>query len=116
MDLLDALRQGDIVALAGRPAAFRRAASERTLFGRPFPMPIGPAALARAAGVPLLPVFVFRRAAAATAAPSVPPIHVAHTANRHADLEQALQSLAAELEWAIPHRPHQWFCFRKLWG
>lgn len=115
MDLLDALREGDIVALQGdRPRSGGRA-SERTLFGRPFAMPIGPAVLARAAGAPLLPVFVFRDGRRRYRCAIRPPVHVAHTANRHADVEQALQSLAAELEWAIAQRPYQWFCFRKLW-
>ncbi len=60
MDLLAALRQGDVVALQGdRPRSGGRTA-ERSLFGRPFHLPIGPAALARAAGVPLVPVFIFR--------------------------------------------------------
>ena len=60
MEMLDALRHGEVVALQGdRPRSGGRAAEMR-LFGRPFPLPIGPAALARAAGVPIVPVFVFR--------------------------------------------------------
>jgi lauroyl/myristoyl acyltransferase len=44
-----------------------------------------------------------------------PPIHVAHTADRDADLADAVRRLAAEIEWAIRERPYQWFCFRNLW-
>ena len=29
--------------------------------------------------------------------------------------EAALQKIADEVEWAIRHEPHQWFCFRQLW-
>jgi predicted nucleic acid-binding protein len=28
---------------------------------------------------------------------------------------RAMQRFADELRWAITHRPHQWFCFRKVW-
>ena len=115
MDLLDALREGEIVALQGdRPRVGGRV-EELKLFGRPFPKPIGPAVLARAAGAPLLPVFVFRDGRRRYRCSIRPPVHVPHTADRNADVEQALQSLATELEWAISQRPYQWFCFRKLW-
>jgi KDO2-lipid IV(A) lauroyltransferase len=115
MLLLDALRRGEIVALQGdRPRAGGKSATV-TLFGRPFPLPLGPAALARAAGVPLVPVFVFRGGRRRFSCQIRPPIRVAATADRDADLRQCLQSLAAELERAITHRPYQWFCFRRLW-
>jgi lauroyl/myristoyl acyltransferase len=116
VDLLDALRQGEIVALQGdRPRNGGRTA-EISLFGRPFPVPVGPLALARAAGVPVLPVFVFREGRLRYRSSLRPPIRVANTGCRRTDLEEAQQRFAAELEWAISHRPHQWFCFRKLWG
>jgi KDO2-lipid IV(A) lauroyltransferase len=116
VDLLDALRRGEIVALQGdRPRAGGRTA-EISLFGRPFPVPVGPVALARAAGVAILPVFVFREGRLRYRCSLRPPIRVASTGDRHADMEQALHRFASELEWAISHRPHQWFCLRKLWG
>jgi KDO2-lipid IV(A) lauroyltransferase len=104
------------VALQGdRPRSGGRTA-EIALFSRPFRLPVGPAALARAAGVPILPVFVFREGRKRYRCSLRPPIRVASTVDRQADMEQALRSFATELEWAIAHRPHQWFCFRKLWG
>ena len=116
MELLDALRQGEIVALQGdRPRAGGRTA-QVSLFGRSFGIPVGPAALARAAGVPLLPVFVFREGRLRYRCSIRQPIEVPHTADRYADVTQAAQRFAAELEAAIAHRPYQWFCFRKLWG
>jgi lauroyl/myristoyl acyltransferase len=116
VELLDALRRGEIVALQGdRPRNGGRT-SEISLFGRPFPVPVGPLALARAAGVPVLPVFVFRDGRLRYRSALRPPIRVANTDCRQADLEEAQQRFAVELEWAISQRPHQWFCFRKLWG
>lgn len=115
VELLDALRQGEIVALQGdRPRARGRTA-ETSLFGRPFPLPIGPAALARAAGVPLVPAFVFRERRLTYRCVIRPAIHVAHSADRRRDLEEALERFAAELAAAIRRDPHQWFCFRALW-
>jgi lauroyl/myristoyl acyltransferase len=113
--LLDALRAGDIVALQGdRPRAGGRTL-EAPLFGRPFPFPIGPPALARAAAVPLVPVFVFREGRLRYRVRVCRPIEVPATADREADLRAALGRFAGDLEAAIRERPHQWFCFRKVW-
>jgi KDO2-lipid IV(A) lauroyltransferase len=115
LELAQALRRGDVVALQGdRPRAGGRSVTV-SLFGRPMPLPVGPAALARAAQVPLLPVFNFREGRCRLRAVVRPPIHVAHTADRDADLADAVRRLAAEIEWAIRERPYQWFCFRNLW-
>jgi KDO2-lipid IV(A) lauroyltransferase len=115
MILLDVLRDGDIVALQGdRPRSGGRAA-EVTLFGRPFPLPIGPAVLARATGAPIVPVFVFREGRLRYRSFIRPAIEVRSTADRQADVEEAMRRFTAELEWAIRREPHQWFCFRKVW-
>ena len=116
VDLLDALRRGEIVALQGdRPRNGGRTA-DISLFGRPYQVPVGPLALARAAGVPILPVFVFREGRKRYRCSLRAPIRIASNGSRQAEIDQALQRLATELQWAISHRPHQWFCLRKLWG
>lgn len=113
--MLDALRRGEVVALQGdRPRAGGRAAPV-PLFGRPFPLPVGPAALARAAGVPIVPVFVFREGRRHYRCVLRPPIRVVQTGDRQRDLQEALERFAADLEAAIRREPHQWFCFRKVW-
>jgi len=115
VDLLDALRRGEIVALQGdRPRAGGRTA-EVSLFGRSFHLPVGPAALARAAGVPLVPVFVAREGRLRYRCWLQRPIHVARSADRRRDVGEALARFAADLEAAIRRDPHQWFCFRALW-
>ena len=116
MELAEALRRGELVALQGdRPRAGGRTVTAQ-IFGQPMPLPIGPAALARASDVPMLPVFSFREGTRAGRVVVRPPIVVARSANREADLATAVHQLAREIEWAIRERPHQWFCFRKLWG
>lgn len=115
MALLEALRNGEIVAVQGdRPRAGAKSI-DATLFGMPFPLPSGPAALARTAGVPLLPAFVFREGRRRYRLVFRPPIVAPRTADRAADLAVAMRQVAAEVEWAIRREPHQWFCFRRLW-
>jgi lauroyl/myristoyl acyltransferase len=59
-ELLDALQRGEMVALpVDRPRRAGRV-SRQKLFGKEFDLPIGPVVLARAAGVPILPVFTLR--------------------------------------------------------
>ncbi|MFN7979038.1 MAG: lysophospholipid acyltransferase family protein [Vicinamibacterales bacterium] len=115
LTLVDALRRGEIVALQGdRPRATGRAMTV-PLFGQAMPLPIGPAVLARAAGVPLVPVFAVLEADYTVHTVIRPPITVARTTDRDADLTVALTALATEIETAIRRAPHQWYCFRQLW-
>jgi KDO2-lipid IV(A) lauroyltransferase len=101
--------QGDRPRLGGRTHT-------APLFGRALSLPVGPPALARATGAALLPVFSFREGRDVYRVIVRPPIPVARTADREADVGQAVDRLAAEIEWAIRRAPHQWFCFRRLWS
>jgi lauroyl/myristoyl acyltransferase len=78
-------------------------------------LPVGPAAIARAAGVPMVPVFIFREGRHRSKVFIRAPISVPSTDDRTADFAGSLQRIADEVEWAIRHEPHQWFCFRELW-
>lgn len=115
VQLLDVLGQGDVVALQGdRPRKGGRTIQVR-LFDKPYEVPVGPLALARAAEVPLVPVFVLREGRFRYRAAFREPIHVSRSGNRDVDMREAAQRFVAELEWAIRECPHQWFCFRNLW-
>jgi lauroyl/myristoyl acyltransferase len=113
--LLEALRRGEIVALQGDRPRVGGKVSTRRLFGRPYPLPVGPAALARAAGVPIVPVFVARVGRRHYHCTLRPPIEVASSDDRGQDVESALERFAGELQQAISEHPFQWFCFRRLW-
>ena len=116
LELARALRDGDVVALqSDRPRAGGRTVTA-SLFGRPMPLPIGPAALARAADVPILPIFNFRDGRFRVRVVARAPIRVSRTSDCEADVTGAMHRLATEIEWAIRQRPHQWFCFRQLWS
>lgn len=116
LELVEALRRGEIVALQGdRPRASGRNVTVE-MFGQPMPLPVGPATLARAAEVPLVPVFCFLDRDYTLRAVVRPPIDVARGDDRDRDVEAAVTRIGAEIAWAIRQQPHQWFCFRQLWG
>jgi lauroyl/myristoyl acyltransferase len=115
MIFLDALRRREIVAMQGdRPRAGSRTV-KATLFGMPIELPSGPAALARTAEAPMLPVFAIRAGRRRCRVVFSPPIYVPRTADRNADLTWAMGQVAAEVERAIRSAPHQWFVFKELW-
>lgn len=114
--LMAALRRGEIVALQGDRPRTRGRAISTEFFRHRLGLPAGPAALARAAEVPLLPVFVFREGRLRVRVVFREPIHVRKSTDRAEDLREAVRSIAAEVEWAVSERPFQWFCFRDLWG
>ena len=113
--LLEALRRGELVAMqADRPRAGSRTVVA-SLFGRPVKLPAGPVALARSAGVPVVPVFAIRQGRRRYRVVFRPPIGVPTTADRGADLASAVQAIALEIEHAVRRAPHQWFVFREIW-
>jgi KDO2-lipid IV(A) lauroyltransferase len=113
--LAEALDRGEVVAIQGdRPRAGGRTVTT-SLFGRPFDVPAGPAALARTANVPLLPVFAIRVGRRRFRLVFGAPIAVARTRDRDADFAAAATAMTAAIEAAIRRAPHQWFVFRRLW-
>jgi lauroyl/myristoyl acyltransferase len=95
---------------------------EVEMFGRPTPLPHGVAALARAADVPLMPVFVVRLDRLRYRVIVRPPSRIARTADRDEDIADATQALAAatqaladEIAWAFTRFPHSWFCWWPRW-
>jgi KDO2-lipid IV(A) lauroyltransferase len=113
--LLAGLRRGEVVALQGdRPRQGGRTIGVE-LFGRPYDLPLGPLALARSAGVPLLPVFALRAGRRRSTMVFRPPILIASDRDRDQALAAAARRLAADLEAVLARAPDQWFCFRRVW-
>ncbi|HEY3358505.1 MAG TPA: lysophospholipid acyltransferase family protein [Polyangia bacterium] len=75
----------------------------------------GPAALARAAGVPLVPTFLTMRAPATVEVHVEEPIEVPRTSRRAADLALATRRAAAAFERHAQRVPEQWFNFYDFW-
>lgn len=113
--LLLALRDGDMVALQGDRPARQGRTIETRFFGRPFHVPVGPAAMTRAAGVAMLPVFNYRAGRLRSTLLFRPLIRVEKTSDRDHDLQRVVDHIMAEVEQAILRNPYQWFCFTELW-
>jgi len=114
LELYRALRDGEIVALQGDRPRQGGHVVRVPFLGSEVSLPPGPAQLARLAGAPLLPVFTFRDGFGRYQVNLREPIQVARTRDRLADVREATERLAAEIEWAIRERPTQWFCFRDV--
>jgi KDO2-lipid IV(A) lauroyltransferase len=109
------LQEGDIVALqADRPRAGGSTVTT-SLFARPFQLPRGLLALARAADVPIVPAFTMRTGRRSYDVCIAAPITVSREGSRKDSDARAAAALAQAIESAIRSHPHQWFCFRTLW-
>lgn len=113
--LLGALRRGDVVTLAADRAKAGMVTLPATCFGHPVQMPAGPAALARAADVLVVPTFVYRTGRRRYRVVAKRPFRVPHTDDRAHDLQSTVDRLARDVEDAIRRDPYQWKRWEPLW-
>jgi KDO2-lipid IV(A) lauroyltransferase len=113
LELRAALQRGELVALQGDRPRGRSRSVEAMLFGRPYRLPAGPAALARASGAPLLPVFCFRERHYLYRIVCRPLVRV--VGDGRAAIDEATRAVGREVEWAIGERPDQWFPLGPVW-
>jgi lauroyl/myristoyl acyltransferase len=111
LDLLAALRRGDVVAMQGDRALGTRGDVRVPFFGRPAPFPIGPFVLARAAAVPIVAAFCVLGADDRYTLRVCEPRTV-----KSGDEEDALRAWVAHLEDVVRHRPTHWFNFFDIWN
>ena len=110
VELLAALRRGEVVALQGDRALGTRGDVPLPFFGRPAPFPLGPFVLARAAAVPVLPAFcVLDRSYCYTVLVAAPI-----TVERGRE-EEAAHTWVRVLEDVVRAHPTQWFNFFDVW-
>jgi lauroyl/myristoyl acyltransferase len=110
VELLAALRRGEVVALQGDRALGDRSDVEIPFFGHPARFPLGPFLLARAAGVPVVPAFCMLGPGYRYHVRIAPPIE----ARRGAE-EVAAGTWVALLESVVREHPTQWFNFFDVW-
>ena len=115
LDLLSALRDGEVIAIQGDRVTEGIASVETTLFGRRTRIPSGPFALAMVARAPIFPLFVIRRGRRAYRLLTCPPIEVVRTSNRHDDIARAVEQWSRALETTLREAWHQWFAFEPFY-
>jgi lauroyl/myristoyl acyltransferase len=110
VQLLMALRRGDIVAVQMDRATGHRSDVAVPFFGTPAVFPLGPFLLARAAQVPVLPCFCLMRPDARYEiwVDQAIPVTPGHE-------EVALHHMVRVLERYIAMAPNQWYNFYDVW-
>jgi lauroyl/myristoyl acyltransferase len=111
VQLIAALRRGDVVALQGDRALGTRGDVLIPFFGRPAPFPRGPFLLARAVGVPVVPAFCLLEESGQYAVVVAEPMVVARDRE-----EDAARAWVALLEDVVRRHPTQWFNFFDIWN
>jgi KDO2-lipid IV(A) lauroyltransferase len=115
LPVLKALRQGRAVALQGdRDFNDRGRAVE--FLGAPAPFPLGPFALARSTGAPLLPAFIAYTPDHGFLLHIEEPIEVEAGADREHDIARAQERWVRILERAVRRWPTQWYTFYEPWA
>ncbi len=111
LELIAALRRGEVVAVQGDRALGTRGDVPIPFFGEPAPFPLGPFMLARAVGVPLVPAFCLLDAERRYAVKVREPLSVARGGE-----EDAARAWVAILESIVREHPTQWFNFFDIWS
>ncbi len=112
IDLLHAIRDGELVAIQGDRVTPGIAALPATLFGKPARVPAGPFALAMAARVPVFPLFIIRTGRRRYRLLTCEPIKVERRSrHRDDDLQAAVNEWSRKLEEVIRTGWYQWFAF-----
>jgi lauroyl/myristoyl acyltransferase len=112
LELVSALRRGEVVALQGDRALGSRGDALIPFFGRPAPFPLGPFLLARAIGAPLVPAFCLLGADRRYTVKVAEPIAMA----RGGDPLEGARAWVATLEDVVRAHPTQWFNFFDVWS
>ena len=114
-DLLNAVRQGEIVSIQGDRPMGNVAQTEATLFGKTIRVPNGPFTLARAAEAPIFPLFVARAAHRTYTVIARHPIHVQRTRDgRRDEIAAAVAEWCHTLEHVLVRYWAQWFAFEAV--
>jgi len=110
LDLLNTLRQGEIVSIQGDRVIEGVASARGQLFGRPVQIPSGPFSLAQVAQVPIFPLFIVRAGHYRYQIITRQPIVVTRSASsREEDIGPAVTTWCRILEETIAQHWDQWF-------
>lgn len=88
---------------------------EVDFFGRPAPIPTGPAAIALRTGAAILPVCVYRLPDDTYQAEGWPPLLPKATGDQDGDVRRVTEQLVRHLETIIRAHPDQWHLPHRVW-
>ena len=111
LELLAALRRGEVVAVQGDRALGTRGDVSLPFFGHPASFPLGPFLLARAARAPIVPAFCVLDGAYRYRVHVAKPLIV-----ERGEEEAAARAWVGTLEDVVRDHPTQWFNFFDVWG
>lgn len=115
IELLQALRRNEIVAIQGDRVYYPRHGAEVPFFSQPAAFPLGPFLLSQVSGAPVLPGFVIRqgwlRYRVLMGEPILPAASGDGDAGQRAGLRQAVRFL----ETTLPVHYDQWVNFFDFW-
>jgi lauroyl/myristoyl acyltransferase len=111
LELVAALRRGEVVAVQGDRALGTRGDVLIPFFGKPAPFPLGPYLLASAVGAPMVPAFCLLGADHRYIIKVLEPIRVPRGGE-----EEAARAWVAVLEEVVREHPTQWFNFFDIWN
>lgn len=85
------------------------------LFGKDSVIPMGPAALSRIYGSPILPIFLHNNTDGTCTAKIYPPLYTPKTKNKEQDFYAVTRELVTILEHEIIAHPEMWFWVHDRW-
>jgi lauroyl/myristoyl acyltransferase len=86
-----------------------------SFFGRPAPIPLGPAAIALRLGTPVFPVCVYRLPDDTYMAEGAPLVYARSTGDARADQVRATEQVLRQIERFIQEHPEQWHVPHRIW-
>jgi KDO2-lipid IV(A) lauroyltransferase len=115
IELLQALRRNEIVAIQGDRVYNPRHGAETMFFAAPAEFPLGPFLLSQVSGAPVLPGFVVRHGWLRYQVLLGEPIRPASSGNRDEDQRTGLRQAVRFLEAQLSNYYDQWVNFFDFW-
>ena len=84
-------------------------------FGRPAPIPLGPAAIALRLGTPVFPVCVYRLPDDTYMAEGAPLVYAKSTGDARGDQVRTTEQVLRQIERFIQQHPEQWHVPHRIW-
>ena len=109
------MKEGWVVGLLADQDTSRHDGIVLDFFGKPTNCVPGPAAMARSAGIGVIPGFITRKADGTHKIILYAPVEVPRTKDKRADIRTAEQAVNRVLEQHIREHPEEWFWLHDRW-